>query len=444
MSGIRNPKSHIIMYRKLLLVSVFSFFTKLFLPVGIAQPIGREKCVLELIPYASSCSFGLNESVIWSAGIANNTNKPLVGKIIIEIETYSGKNIAKQEKPAEINAKETRIICEFSFNDLPAGFYHIKVCFEDKKGLRIRERSGFAVAPETLLIASHAPDDLDSFWLRTRVELSSVPLQEKLTLLSAYSSDSVNVYLVELHSLGNVRIRGYYAQPRNKIGLPAILHFQGYSSVMEPFGLRADVAQFFINIRGHGNSRDDIDPGFPGYFITGITDPENYIYRGAYADALRSVDFLAQRPEIDTARIAVMGASQGGALSFATAALDKRIALCASDVPFLSDFRNYFQIAHWPANEVNTYCSMHFKSKEDIFKTLDYFDVSHLTPRITCPVFMGVGLYDDVCPPAINFAAYNNLSSTDKNYLLYPKSGHALPAEQYDMRMNWIRARFGF
>ena len=432
------------MNRKLFLVSLFYFITKLFLPDAFSQTIEREKCILELIPEESSFSFGLNQPVIWSARITNNTNKLLIGKIIFEVKTFSGKSIAKQEQSTEVKAKESHTVGEFSFKDLPAGFYHIKAGFEEKKGLRIHQKSGFAVAPETLWSDSHAPIDLDSFWLRTRYELDSIQPQEKLTLVSSYSSDTIDVYLVELRSLGNVRIRGYYAQPKNKIGLPVIVHFQGYSSIMEPFGLRSDVAQFFINIRGHGNSRDDIDPGFPGYFLSGIDDPENYIYRGAYADALRAVDFLMQRPEIDTTRIAVMGASQGGALSFVTAALDKRIALCASDVPFLSDFRNYFQIAHWPVNEVNPYCLLHFKSKESIYKTLDYFDVSHLTPRITCPVLMGVGLYDDVCPPAINFAAYNNLSSADKNYILYPISGHVLPAEHYDISINWIRLHFGF
>ena len=58
------------------------------------------------------------------------------------------------------------------------------------------------------------------------------------------------------------------------------------------------------------------------------------------------IDFLCSRPEVDVSRIAVEGASQGGALTFATAALNNdRIAVCAPQVPFLSDFRDYFKVA---------------------------------------------------------------------------------------------------
>ena len=42
-------------------------------------------------------------------------------------------------------------------------------------------------------------------------------------------------------------------------------------------------------------------------------------------DAMRSIDYLATRPEVDAERLAVMGISGGGATSFFTAALDQRL-----------------------------------------------------------------------------------------------------------------------
>ena len=48
------------------------------------------------------------------------------------------------------------------------------------------------------------------------------------------------------------------------------------------------------------------------------------------------------------------GASQGGALTHAAAALsDGRINAIAPAVPFMGDFPNYFQITSWPANVAN-------------------------------------------------------------------------------------------
>ena len=42
-------------------------------------------------------------------------------------------------------------------------------------------------------------------------------------------------------------------------------------------------------------------------------------------DAVRSIDYLTTRPEVDAGRLAVMGISGGGATSFFTAALDERL-----------------------------------------------------------------------------------------------------------------------
>jgi cephalosporin-C deacetylase-like acetyl esterase len=55
---------------------------------------------------------------------------------------------------------------------------------------------------------------------------------------------------------------------------------------------------------------------------------------------------------------------------------------------------------------------------------------------------MGVGLIDDVCPPHINFAAYNQVNS-QKQYIVYPFAGHGLPEDFYIRRMRFFREKFG-
>jgi cephalosporin-C deacetylase-like acetyl esterase len=161
-------------------------------------------------------------------------------------------------------------------------------------------------------------------------------------------------------------------------------------------------------------------------------------------DCVRAVDFLFSRPEVDTIRIVVEGSSQGGALSFVTAALNpNRIRLCVPSVPFLSDFRDYFQVAAWPANEFTAYVSSRPGATWDsVYGVLAYFDIKNLAPWIKAPVFMSIGLLDDVCPPHTNFAAYNNLS-VPREYRVYPYAGHGLPSESYTARMDWIRKQLG-
>jgi cephalosporin-C deacetylase len=64
--------------------------------------------------------------------------------------------------------------------------------------------------------------------------------------------------------------------------------------------------------------------------------------------------------------------------------------------------------------------------------------VKNLAGWIKCPVFMAVGLKDTTCPPHINFAAYNQITSP-KSYFVYPESGHGLPSEYAIAKYAWMK-----
>jgi cephalosporin-C deacetylase len=243
--------------------------------------------------------------------------------------------------------------------------------------------------------------------------------------------------------MGNVLIRGWYSVPKKQIKHPGLLRIPGHSVNILPDTTIKDFAVLALNIRGHGNSSDAIHPGFPGYITHGLQNKYSYIYRGAYMDGIRGLDFLYSQAEVDTSRIAVEGHSQGGGISIALAALDHRIKAIAPDQPFLSDFRNYFKIAPWPKSEFSAFANTHFKGAMDsVYTILSYIDIKNLAPLVHCPVIMLVGLKDETCPPEINFAAFNNISSKNKEYRIYPEAIHELPSGYYKIKMNWIRQLF--
>lgn len=389
-------------------------------------------------------AFDAEKPVSITIKLKNDSDENISGTVTIDIKRFTGEDVDSASEKVDIKKGQTSSIPTMEFDINEAGFYIAHCVFEDKKGNKLTQKCGFAYEPTKLVSAPTPPEDFKKYWEEAREQLNTVAPDFKLTPIPQYATAKTDVYEVEMRSLGNVRVRGYYTQPKGKKNLPAMLHVQGYSSVMMPFDVdNPNFAQFFLNIRGHGNSRDDVNPGFPGYLLSGIIEPEKYIYRGAFMDCVRAVDFLASREEVDATRLVVEGGSQGGALSIATAALDERIKYCMPDVPFLSDFRNYFEIARWPSDEFKLYSVSHFRKMDTILKTLDYIDIKNLAPSVTCPVFMGVGLFDDVCPGQINFAAYNNLSSTDKSFKLYPQSGHSLPAKHYTVKLKWLYERMG-
>ena len=304
----------------------------------------------------------------------------------------------------------------------------------------------FGYEPEKIVSPANPQPDFDEFWQRAKAELAAVDPQFRMIRIDSLCTEKHNVYLVEMRSLGNALIRGWYQVPARPGRYPAIMQVPGYSSTIVPSYVNYgdDMIGFGLNIRGHGNSKDDVNPGFPGYILTNLEDKEKYIYRGAYMDCVRAIDFLCSRPEVDVSRIAVEGASQGGALTFATAALNNdRIAVCAPQVPFLSDFRDYFKVAVWPGNEFIDLVENQKKLTWDqVFYTLSYFDIKNLAHLIRAPMIMGVGLMDEVCPPHINFAAYN-LVEAEKKYIVYPKAGHGLPEDFNIAKMKWIRTKLG-
>ena len=378
-----------------------------------------------------------------SFNIINKSKKKVEGELRLEIENSFGKSFGKHRVAAKIKKYSN---AKFSLDkiDLPPGFYPSILTFNNESE-ELKKQIVLGVEPTNIISPTDQPENFKDYWRRAKKELAAVDPQFKLTKLEDHSKEKVDVFLLEMRSLGNVLVRGFYSRPKVDGVYPALLSVQGYgtSRTANDVYKDGDMVSLVLNIRGHGNSKDNI-PGFPGYILNQIEDPEMYIYRGAYMDCIRAVDFLFEQKEVDQSRVAVEGGSQGGALSFATAALDnERIMACAPDVPFLSDFRDYFAIAPWPGGEAFNYLKEHpHFTEEAMYHTLSYIDIKNLAQDIKAPVFMGFGMLDMVCPPHINFAAYNEVT-TKKSYVAYPNAGHGLPGEHYTAKMKWLKKQFG-
>jgi cephalosporin-C deacetylase-like acetyl esterase len=376
--------------------------------------------------------------------LKSDFRKTYRGMLSLKITTDTGEDIATNYREIAVKKNSTGM-WTFRFKDLAPGFYKATAAVESKMGNK-ESVYNFGYEPEKIVSPADPQPDFQEFWQKAKAELKTVDPQFRMIRIDSLCTDKHNIYLVEMRSLGNALIRGWYQVPVKPGRYPAVMQVQGYNSTIVPSYVNYgdDLIGFGLNIRGHGNSKDDVDPGFPGYLQYNLENKGKYIYRGAYMDCVRGVDFLCSRPEVDVTRIAVEGASQGGALTFATAALNNdRIAVCAPQVPFLSDFRDYFKVAVWPANEFITYVETEKKLTWDqVFYTLSYFDIKNLAPMIRAPLLMGVGLMDQTCPPHINFAAYNNVTSKRK-YIIYPEAGHGLPQDFYNAKMDWIRSEFG-
>lgn len=377
------------------------------------------------------------EKVSFGLVFDNLSHYKLSSAVHYSIVSDFGDTVSIWNETLSVDALQ-QTIAKIDKGNLKPGFYQLNI---DIKGERLNYSKVylFGVSPEKIISPSDRAPDFENFWQKTKQELAAVDPQYRLIKQDPLSTGIHDVYLVEMRSLGNVLIRGWYTRPKAPGKYPAILQMQGLSSNNQACLYPPEnTTVFALNIRGHGNSCDDVNPGFPGFLTYGLTHKDKYIYRGGFMDCVRAVDFLCSREEVDKRYIVVQGGSQGGALSFATAALDnKRIALCIPHIPFLSDFKDYFKLVAWPANE---FIDFEKENKsfgwDGIYNTLSYFDIKNLAGMIRCPVFMAIGLKDDCCPPHINFAAYNQVTAP-KSYFAFPEAGHGLPAEYEKMVYEW-------
>jgi cephalosporin-C deacetylase len=287
------------------------------------------------------------------------------------------------------------------------------------------------------------PADFDAFWDRAVAELEATPPD---TELIPHPNPAAFAQCFDLWFTGvrGARVHAQYMRPRVEGRFPAILKFHGYSMhAGDWFDKLTWVAQGFVvaalDVRGQGGASEDVGgvtgTTLRGHIIRGLNDsPDQLLYRQIFLDTVRLARIVMELPEVDQRYVAATGASQGGGLALACAALEPRIWRVAPVYPFLSDYRRVWEMdLAREAYEELVYYFTRFdpthEREDETFRRLGYIDVQHLAPRIRARVQMTTALMDMICPPSTQFAIYNKIES-EKQMVLYPDFGHEdLPGE---------------
>lgn len=284
--------------------------------------------------------------------------------------------------------------------------------------------------------------DFDSFWQTTVTDALAQPINAEL-IPYVLPARNLECYAVRFDGFKTGRIAGWYVRPNSRGKFPGVCLYHGYSNrAHRPLDLihlaSQGICALSMDSRGqNGQSQDAMvasEGHASGWMTKGIRNPQEYYFRYVYADALRALELLARREEVDASRLAVTGRSQGGALSLAVAALSDRPILCLPDVPFLCDFRRSIQIASaGPYAEIPHFLRAFPHLYEEAIRTLSYCDIMNLAPRIRCKTIVANSLWDDICPPSSVFAAYNHIAA-EKQMAIYPFHKHEVPYEHEELK----------
>ncbi len=398
-------------------------------------------------------TFESSEAVELSLAVKNKESYTLKGFLAGSVSDLEGNVVQYFEKYVEVSRGHTQL-SKIPIQLKKPGVYKVYARFRNSRGVLGSFSCRIAYALNELKSPQNLPEDFNMFWQNTLRELAKIPPRFEMIHKPSLSNERYKVYLIRMRSLDNMLIQAWYRVPKGKYGLTAILQipslggsFFNVRSLREKprHGVPYDMAVLSLNIRGHGNSQSEIDPGenYAQLIARGIEQKEKYFYRGALMDCIRALDFLAKRPEIDQDKIVVEGASQGGALSLLTAALDDRVDLCAPDVPFLSDIPQLMRSCPWVRHEferyrMNTSGLTQWRQEYN----LRYFDTKNFCDRIKVPVLLGLGLQDPICPIETSMVSYNYIRSS-KNCYIYPEGKHEGGGANHRKRkFAWIRWHF--
>ena len=371
--------------------------------------------------------------------IENGTGETLELDIDWRIATDNGKTLKQMQFPYRVAGDSALLAYAPLHHFRKCGFYRVEAQIS---GTDHTENlfTNIVMNPEDIRSPLRKPEDFDVFWKTNLKQVSDLDMAPEIRLIEGRPGAKTQVYEVSLKSMDGLSIKGWLEVPKKKGSYPVLYRVPGYTENLEPLNSFDDMIVFSLNVRDHGNSDNS---GIREYemWVRGLESQQDYFYKNIYLDCFAGLNYLASREDVDLDRIAVWGGSQGGGLSLLTAAFDNRISLCIADIPFLSDWERYFEISHW--YELDKWMSLHPEvSWSEILDVFSYFDTKNMAHMIVCPVWMGIGLQDDVCPPATSFATYNLINSP-KRYNIYPHQFHSQPQRHYEKRYEEIRTFFG-
>lgn len=325
------------------------------------------------------------------------------------------------------------------------GFYRLKVVAhvdgKDYEGLCTA-----AFSPEKIKPFAQEPKDFDDFWKRALDEARQIDLNPTKVLLPERCTKDVNVYEVSYHNnRWGSKMYGVLSVPVKSGKYPALLRVPGAG--VRPYSGDTYTATgkcIVLEIGIHGvpvtmeqKVYDDLaNAALNGYWDTNLENPDRNAYKRVVTGAVKGVDMIASLDEWDGKTVGVTGSSQGGFLSLAVAALDKRVTFLAAVHDAMCDYEAELHgvAGGWPHYFYHAKMNAITKAR---LEGARYYDGVNFARRITVPGWYSFGYNDEVVPPTSAYGLYNTIKAP-KILSLYQMTGHFWYQEQWDEWLEFL------
>ena len=422
---------------------LLQFLLLLLMALPIEAQIRGNDIVVSVTPDHKDWNYKLNETANFEVNVRKSGT--LLDNVQID---YEAGPVMYPDVKRSITLKDGTLHLKGTLNR--QGFYRVKVVAhvngKDYEGLCT---AGFA--PEKIQPYAKYPDDFDDFWKKALEEARRNELNPTMKLLPDRCTKDDNVYEVSfVNNRPNSRIYAILSVPKAQGHYPALLRVPGAGVRPYPgdtYTASGKCIVLEIGIHGIPVTLDQtvydrlLDGALNGYWDTNLEDPNKNYYKRVITGAVRSVDFIASLPEWDGKTLGVTGASQGGFLSIATAALDSRVTFFAAIHDAMCDYEAETKgiAGGWP--------HYFYNQKADV-KRIEgsrYYDgvnfAKRLRPSQVC--WFSFGYNDEVVPPTSSYGLYN-IVKAKKSLTVYPMTGHYWYQEQWDEWQNFLIHQLGY
>ncbi len=337
-------------------------------------------------------------------------------------------------------------------------------------------RFAFMVAPEQISMPVERPADFDKYWAARKAEVEAVEPIFELQFKSenaAYTLytfdvkvDGYDLYAGNYADTSNTRLNlcgivatGYIAIPKGQGDgpFPAVVTFYGAGSYgaderdatayaqigmigvsMNPHPIK----QSMINDSAQATLKDRLtkETSSTWYYrdrCIDTTDPKNIYFNGMFKrcyQTLRATMAMTTStsgitlPKWDGKNLATRGFSQGGAQTVAAAYLCPQVTVMTPWCPAMCDLagRKYGQTVNmgWPG-------WIQGNTAQDIARQelTQYFDMGLMSASIQAKSCVAAGLIDGTCHPILVTAMFNNIKTSQKEFVYMQRTAHGTNAE---------------
>jgi cephalosporin-C deacetylase len=300
-----------------------------------------------------------------------------------------------------------------------------------EEGRQQRALAGVVAAPGKIEPSAARPADFDAFWASKLKELATVDVGAQLQPADSGKS-GVSYWKITMNNIRGSHIRGQVARPAGSDKRPALLIVQwaGVYPLQKSWVTdRAAEGWLALNIEAHDLPIDEPESFYreqssgplKNYPAIGNEDRDTSYFLRMYLSCWRAADYLAHRKDWDGKTLVVMGGSQGGLQALMTAGFYPKITAALAEVPAGCDMLgpDAGRSPGWPM----WYWQTEGKDPRKVREASRYYDVVNFASRIRCPVLIGAGMIDEVCPAAGILAAANKIRSR-KEVVLLPHAQH--------------------